>query len=41
MSVAALKADEPYSERCSEILSRVPGGFALVEPSIVYVEVFY
>jgi predicted nucleic acid-binding protein len=37
--VAALKADEPYSERCSEILSRVPGGFALVEPSIVYVEV--
>lgn len=37
--VAALKADEPYSERCSEILSRVPGGFALVEPSVVYVEV--
>jgi len=37
--VAALKADEPYSEKCSEILSRVPGGFALVEPSIVYVEV--
>jgi len=37
--VAALKADEPYRGKCSEILSRVPGGFVLVEPSIVYVEV--
>jgi len=37
--VAALKADEPYGDECSEILGRVPGGFALVEPSIVYVEV--
>jgi len=37
--VAALKADEPYSVECSEILSQVPRGFVLVEPSIVYVEV--
>jgi len=37
--VAALKADEPYSDECLEILNRVPGGFALVEPSVVYVEV--
>ena len=37
--VAALKADEPYSDECSEILSQVPEGFVLVEPSIVYVEV--
>ena len=39
--MAALKADEPYRGKCSEILSQIPGGFALVEPSIVYVEVFY
>ena len=37
--VAALKADEPYSGECSGILRQVPGGFVLVEPSIVYVEV--
>jgi len=37
--VAALKGDEPYSGECVEILSRVPKGFTLVEPSIMYVEV--
>jgi len=37
--VAALKADEPYSDKCLEILSQVPERFVLVEPSIVYVEV--
>jgi len=37
--VAALKADEPYSDVCLDILHKVPSGFTLVEPSIVYVEV--
>jgi predicted nucleic acid-binding protein len=37
--VAALKEDEPYSDECQGILQKVPDGFALVEPSIVFVEV--
>jgi predicted nucleic acid-binding protein len=37
--VAALKEDERYSDRCSEILSNVPDSFILSEPSIVYQEV--
>mgnify|MGYP001138956768 CR=1 FL=1 len=37
--VAALKADEPYSDDCSKILAKVPDDFILVEPSIVYLEV--
>jgi predicted nucleic acid-binding protein len=37
--VAALKEDEPYSDRCSEILGNVPDPFILSEPSIVYQEV--
>lgn len=37
--VAALKGDEPYSDRCAEILSKVPDPFILSEPTIVYQEV--
>ncbi|MEM4373789.1 MAG: PIN domain-containing protein [Nitrososphaerota archaeon] len=37
--IASLKADEPYSERCAEILGKVPSRFLLSEPSIVYQEV--
>ncbi len=37
--VAALKADEPYSEKCVEIISKTPDFFLLSEPSIVYQEV--
>jgi len=37
--IAALKEDEFYSEKCSEILSKVPDAFVLSEPSIVYQEV--
>lgn len=37
--VAALKEDEQYSRKCSEILSEVPDSFILTEPSIVYQEV--
>jgi predicted nucleic acid-binding protein len=37
--VAALKEDEPYSARCSEILSKVPDPFILSEPSVIYQEV--
>ncbi|MEM2226193.1 MAG: type II toxin-antitoxin system VapC family toxin [Candidatus Bathyarchaeia archaeon] len=37
--VAALKGDEPYSEKCARILERVPDELILVEPSIVYQEV--
>ena len=36
---AALKADEPYSEKCAEILSKIPNHFQLTEPSIIYQEV--
>jgi predicted nucleic acid-binding protein len=37
--IAALKADELHSEKCSEILSKVPNNFKLTEPSIIYQEV--
>jgi predicted nucleic acid-binding protein len=37
--IAALKADEPYSGNCAEILRQVPDTFILAEPSIVYQEV--
>ena len=37
--IAALKADEPHSEKCTEILSKVPNHFKLTEPSIIYQEV--
>ena len=36
--VAALKADEAYSEECINILRRLPGKFILAEPSVVYQE---
>ncbi len=37
--IAAIKADEIYSEKCSEILGEVPYAFILAEPSVVYQEV--
>jgi len=37
--IASLKKDEPHSEKCSEILRKVPDKFILSEPSIVYQEV--
>jgi predicted nucleic acid-binding protein len=37
--IAALKQDEPYSDRCSEMLGNVPDLFILSEPSVVYQEV--
>ena len=37
--IAALKADEVYSKKCSEILGKVPDAFILLKPSIVYQEV--
>jgi len=37
--IAALKEDELFSEKCSEILGKVPDSFVLSEPSIVYQEV--
>ena len=37
--IAALKADEPHSEKCAQILSKVPNNFQLAEPSIIYQEV--
>jgi predicted nucleic acid-binding protein len=37
--IAALKTDEPHSEKCTEILSMVPNHFTLTEPSIIYQEV--
>ncbi|RLG79954.1 MAG: hypothetical protein DRO09_03745 [Thermoprotei archaeon] len=37
--IAALKADEKYSEECADILRKLPGKFVLAEPSIVYQEV--
>jgi len=37
--IAALKEDEPYSEKCLQILSRIPDIFILTEPSILYQEV--
>lgn len=37
--VAALKAGEKYSKKCTEILRKIPDRFILAEPSIVYQEV--
>ena len=37
--IAALKKDEAYSKKCSEILGKVPDAFILSEPSIIYQEV--
>ncbi|MCX8188681.1 MAG: PIN domain-containing protein [Nitrososphaeria archaeon] len=37
--IAALKKDEKYSERCYEIIRKVPDRFLLMEPSIIYQEV--
>jgi len=37
--IAALKEDEPHSDRCAEILGKVPEAFILSEPSIIYQEV--
>ena len=37
--IAAIKADERYSEGCADILRKLPGKFVLAEPSIVYQEV--
>jgi predicted nucleic acid-binding protein len=37
--IAAIKEDEPYSEKCVQILSKVPDDFVLAEPSIIYQEV--
>lgn len=37
--IASLKKDEHHSERCAEVLRKVPGTFLLSEPSIVYQEV--
>ncbi|MDI6642316.1 MAG: PIN domain-containing protein [Elusimicrobiota bacterium] len=37
--IAALKEDEPHSEKCLQILSKVPDTFILTEPSIIYHEV--
>jgi len=37
--IAALKQDEPYGEKCSEILGKVPDTFILSEPSMIYQEV--
>ena len=37
--IAALKTDEPQSEKCASILNQVPSQFVLAEPSIIYQEV--
>lgn len=37
--IAALKEDEIHSDRCVEILEKVPDRFILSEPSVVYQEV--
>jgi predicted nucleic acid-binding protein len=37
--IAALKEDEPHSDRCAKILGEVPQPFILSEPSIIYQEV--
>jgi len=36
--VAALKRDEPYSQKCIDILKKMPDWFLLTEPSIIYQE---
>ena len=37
--IAALKADEPQSEKCAQILTKIPKQFQLTEPSVIYQEV--
>ena len=37
--IAALKEDEPHSEKCAQILNKIPNQFQLTEPSIIYQEV--
>lgn len=37
--IAALKEDEKFSEKCVEIIGKVPDWFILVESSILYQEV--
>lgn len=37
--IAALKKDELHSQKCVEIIAKVPDAFVLAEPSIVYQEV--
>jgi predicted nucleic acid-binding protein len=37
--IAALKEDETHSQKCVEIIAKVPDAFILAEPSIVYQEV--
>jgi predicted nucleic acid-binding protein len=37
--IAALKEDEPQSEKCVQILTKIPKQFQLTEPSIIYQEV--
>ena len=37
--IAALKTDEPQSEKCAQILTKIPKQFQLTEPSIIYQEV--
>ncbi len=37
--IAALKADEEYSDECVDILQKIPEKFILAEPSIIYQEV--
>jgi predicted nucleic acid-binding protein len=37
--IAALKADEPFSEECAQTIGKIADLFLLSEPSIVYQEV--
>ncbi len=37
--IAALKEDEPHSEKCAQILIKVTNQFQLAEPSVIYLEV--
>lgn len=37
--IAALKTDEPLSQKCAQILTQIPNQFTLSEPSIIYQEV--
>jgi len=37
--IAALKKDEPQSDRCAAILKQIPARFLLTEPSIFFEEV--
>lgn len=37
--IAAIRQNEPNSEKCAKILSKIPASFVLTEPSIIYQEV--